>query len=35
VVRGEQEHWIPFVKDRILEVDLQAGFIVLDWAADW
>lgn len=35
VVRGAKEHWIPFVKDRILKVDLQAGFIVLDWAADW
>jgi 16S rRNA processing protein RimM len=35
VVRGEREHWIPFVKDRIVKVDLEAGHIVLDWAADW
>jgi 16S rRNA processing protein RimM len=35
VVRGAREHWIPFVKDRILKVDLESGFIVLDWAADW
>lgn len=35
IVRGEREHWIPFVKDRILKVDLRAGHIVFDWAADW
>jgi 16S rRNA processing protein RimM len=35
IVRGEREYWIPFVKERILEVDLQAGYIALDWAADW
>lgn len=35
VVRGEREHWIPFVKDRIVQVDLGAGCIVFDWAADW
>jgi 16S rRNA processing protein RimM len=35
VVSGAQEHWIPFVKERILSVDLAAGRIVLDWAQDW
>jgi 16S rRNA processing protein RimM len=35
VVRGEREHWIPFVKERIVKVDLGAGRIVLDWAQDW
>jgi 16S rRNA processing protein RimM len=35
VVRGEREHWIPFVKARILKVDLEARCIVFDWAADW
>ena len=35
VVRGEREHWIPFVKERIAKVDLDAGRIVLDWDADW
>lgn len=35
IVRGEREHWIPFVKERILKVDLAAGYIVLDWASDW
>lgn len=35
VVRGEREHWIPFVKDRIVKVDLAVGRIVFDWAADW
>lgn len=35
IVRGEREHWIPFVKERILKVDLPAGCVVLDWAADW
>ena len=35
VVRGDREHWIPFVKDRIVEVDLEAGRITLDWDLDW
>jgi 16S rRNA processing protein RimM len=35
VVRGEREHWIPFVKERILKIDLDAGRVVLDWASDW
>jgi len=35
VIRGEREHWIPFVKDRIVKVDLDAGRIVFDWSADW
>ena len=35
VVRGAKEHWIPFVKDRIVKVDLEAGHIVFDWGVDW
>jgi 16S rRNA processing protein RimM len=35
VVRGDREHWIPFVKDRIVKVDLDAKRIVLDWGLDW
>jgi 16S rRNA processing protein RimM len=35
VVRGEREHWIPFVKDRIVKVELAAGRIVFDWGVDW
>jgi 16S rRNA processing protein RimM len=35
VVQGEREHWIPFVKDRIVKVELEAGRIVLDWGVDW
>jgi 16S rRNA processing protein RimM len=35
VVRGEREHWIPFVRERIAQVDLDAGRIVFDWGADW
>lgn len=35
VVRGEREHWIPLVRDRILKVDLEGGSIVFDWAQDW
>ena len=35
IVRGEQEHWIPFVKDRIVKVDLDAARVVLDWSPDW
>ena len=35
VVQGEREHWIPFVKDRIVKVDLDARCIVFDWGVDW
>ncbi|AMN46488.1 16S rRNA processing protein RimM [Steroidobacter denitrificans] len=35
VIKGAREHWIPFTKDRILKVELDAGRIVFDWAADW
>lgn len=35
VIRGAKEHWVPFVKDRIVKVDLAAGRIVLDWGVDW
>jgi 16S rRNA processing protein RimM len=35
VIRGKREHWVPFVKERILKVDLAAGQITLDWAEDW
>jgi 16S rRNA processing protein RimM len=35
IVKGEQEHWIPFVKDRIVKVELDAKRVVLDWSADW
>ncbi|MBL8265578.1 ribosome maturation factor RimM [Steroidobacter sp.] len=35
VVRGTKEHWIPFVKDRIVKVDLEAKRIVFDWGVDW
>jgi ribosomal 30S subunit maturation factor RimM len=35
VIRGTREHWIPFVKDRIVKVDLEARRIVFDWEVDW
>ena len=35
VIRGERLHWVPFVKERIVAVDLDAGRVVFDWAADW
>lgn len=35
VVKGEREHWIPFVKERILNVDLDGHRIVFEWAVDW
>jgi 16S rRNA processing protein RimM len=35
VVRGAREHWIPFVSDRIVSVDLEAGRIVFDWGLDY
>jgi 16S rRNA processing protein RimM len=35
VVRGQREHWIPVVKERIVKVDLVAGQVSFDWDADW
>ena len=35
VIRGERQHWVPFVKERIVSVDLDAGRVVFDWSADW
>jgi len=35
VIHGTQELWVPFVKERIVKVDIAAGRIVLDWTVDW
>jgi 16S rRNA processing protein RimM len=35
VVQGERERLIPFVPQVILEVDLAAGTIRVDWGLDW
>lgn len=35
VIRGERELWVPFVKERVVQVDLASGRIVLDWSAEW
>jgi 16S rRNA processing protein RimM len=35
VIRGERQHWVPFVKERIVSIDLDTRRVVLDWAADW
>jgi len=35
VIRGDRERWIPFVKDRIVKVDLDARRIVFDWGLDY
>lgn len=34
VVRGEKEHWVPAVPDRLRRVDLAAGTILVDWPAE-
>jgi len=34
IVRGEREYWIPFVKERIVKVDIAASRLVLDWPVD-
>jgi 16S rRNA processing protein RimM len=34
IVKGAREHWIPFVKERIVKVEMAAARIVLDWPAD-
>ena len=31
---GQLDRWVPFVKERIVKVDLSAGRVVLDWPAD-
>ena len=35
VLRGEREVWVPFVKERIVKIDLEGKRIVLDWSLDW
>lgn len=35
VIRGEREHVVPLVKERLLKVDLVAGRMVVDWQPDW
>jgi len=32
--QGRPDQWVPFVKDRIVRIDLLAGRVVLDWPAD-
>ena len=31
---GRAEQWVPFVKERIVRIDLAAKQVVLDWPAD-
>jgi len=35
VIRGEREHLVPLVKQRLLKVDLDAGRMTVDWDPDW
>lgn len=36
VVAGERERWLPFIKDSVIvNVDLDAGTIIVDWDPDW
>jgi 16S rRNA processing protein RimM len=35
VIRGEAEHLVPLVKERLLAVDLAAGRMTVDWDPDW
>ncbi len=35
VVKGERERLVPFVPAVVLEVDLDAGRIMVDWGADY
>lgn len=35
LIKGERQHLVPLVKERIISVDLAAGRITLDWMADW
>jgi 16S rRNA processing protein RimM len=32
--QGRPEQWVPFVKERIVRIDLRAKRVVLDWPAD-
>jgi 16S rRNA processing protein RimM len=32
--QGRPEQWVPFVKERIVRIDLASGRVVLDWPAD-
>jgi 16S rRNA processing protein RimM len=31
---GRPEQWVPFVKERIVQIDVASGRVVLDWPAD-
>ncbi len=35
VLRGERQRLVPFVRERLLAVDIAAGRITLDWEPDW
>jgi 16S rRNA processing protein RimM len=35
VVRGERERLIPFVEPVVVEVDIEASLLTLDWGADY
>ena len=31
VVQGEKEHLVPFIQDVVVNVDVKAGQLVVDW----
>ena len=35
VIRGQREHLVPLVAERLLEVDLVSGTMTVDWQAEW
>lgn len=35
VIKGDRERLLPYIKDVVLEVDLEKGQILVDWDADF
>lgn len=35
IIRGERDHVVPLVKQRLVAVDLDAGRMTVDWDPDW
>jgi len=35
VIKGEKEHWVPFIKPFLISVELDKKLIVVDWDEDF
>jgi len=35
IVKGDEEHLIPFTRYAVIDVDLDSGMITVDWDEDF